>query len=403
MLSRPDFEAIFGAFAKAPVGTAGDEEQAVQLMKEAFERLESNPGLFTGDPNSAYTYDDPILANIVAFVRAGMDAPVGVAGPPGADLRNRSWSRWALVGVHAWLSRGDRALVTLGGMTPTRSITLATPAAPVARLAIVGDAGYAGLAQQNVIEMIRRRHQDAAFDLIVHLGDTYFGGSEKQVLENLLAPFRAALDVQMVTLCGNHDLYYGPDGYIAAIKILRQPGRYVCVETPNWRIACLDTALAAERVLRDDGMLDDGQLAWLDDLIERRDGKGLILMGHHVPVSSWGKPTESLLLQLAQRVRSRVFAWYWGHEHSCAAYAHDPHGFYGACVGNGAFRERCSPPHIRPEMVMWYAQGRCECFGSNGPDFWPHGFLELELHPNQLVERYHIEGGVTHERFLARE
>jgi hypothetical protein len=162
MLSRGDFEAIFGAFAKAKVGIAGgqatvggqvhqitgDEDQAVQLMKEAFKRLESNPDLFSGDPNGAYTYDDPILANIVAFVRAGIDAPVGVAGPPGADLWNRSWFRWAMVGVHAWLSRGNRALATLGGITPTHSITLATPAAPVARLAIIGDAGYAGLAQQ---------------------------------------------------------------------------------------------------------------------------------------------------------------------------------------------------------------------------------------------------------------
>jgi hypothetical protein len=396
VLSRDDFENAFITLSQTQIGTAGGLEQELELLKEAMKRLKENPSLFSGDPGGFYTYNDPILANIEAFVRAGLDAPIGEAGPPGSNLRNRSIFRWGLVGVHAWLSRGDRALATLGGMTPTRVIDFTKP---VVRLAVVGDAGYAGLSQQNVLNMIRRRHTDKAFDLIVHLGDTYLGGSETQVLKNLLAPF-STIDLPMTTLCGNHDLYYGPDGYIAALKVLHQPGRYFCVETPALRIACLDTALAAERILRDDGMLDEGQLHWLDNLLSLNDGKRLILMGHHVPISAWGKPTQSLVLQLDQRVKERIFAWYWGHEHSSAAYSRTPQGFYGACVGNGAYRERYGAPHIAPERVQWYAQGRCKCYGSEGPDFWPHGFLELELTSNHLSETYHVEDGTSYERTL---
>src|SRR5205823_2900204 len=134
----------------------------------------------------------------------------------------------------------------------------------------------------------------------------------------------------------------GADGFSHALDVLHQPGRYFDLETPVWRIAGLDTSLAAERLTRNDGLLDDGQLAWLDNLLQKQDGKRLILMSHHFTVSAWGSPSPSLVHQMRDRT-AKVDAWYWGHEHGCATYEKTVVGFAGACVGNGAFRERWTP------------------------------------------------------------
>jgi predicted MPP superfamily phosphohydrolase len=127
-------------------------------------------------------------------------------------------------------------------MTPRRPIVFEKP---VLRIGVLGDAGYRGNAQEEVLNMMKARHRDNRFDLIVHLGDTYFGGSEREVIRNLIDPLKGAFpEVRIIALCGNHDLYYGEAAHIC-IHAFDQPGRYVCVETPRWRILCLDTALGA--------------------------------------------------------------------------------------------------------------------------------------------------------------
>ena len=43
--------------------------------------------------------------------------------------------------------------------------------------------------------------------------------------------------------------------------------------------------------------------------------------------------------------------------------------------------------------------GRCSCYKKKSKD-WPHGFLELELGPGMVLERYHLENGELFERHL---
>jgi hypothetical protein len=74
----------------------------------------------------------------------------------------------------AWWNRGNQAYVDLAGRTPTRPVGL--PGDTV-RLAVVGDAGYAGLAQDRVLTRMWQRHLQAPFHMVIHLGDTYFAGS----------------------------------------------------------------------------------------------------------------------------------------------------------------------------------------------------------------------------------
>jgi hypothetical protein len=374
--------------------------RAAQELKEAAGRLEHEPSLFSGDPNGEFTYEHPILANALLSFRDATEIMLG-GRTEGADLQNSSIFRWMLTGVHAFLSR-IKGHANLPGMTPRRSVKIRKD---VLRVGVIGDAGYRGNAQEEVLNMMKTRHMEKPFDLMVHLGDTYFGGSEREVIRNLIDPFKAAFpEVRIIALCGNHDLYYGETGHIYTIHAFEQPGRYLCVETPHWRILCLDTTTGATGILRNDAKLDLGQVEWLDEYLARK-GKPIVLMSHHYIVSAWGGGCRSLERQLKHRLKRGVVAWYWGHEHVCAAYKRTHWGFYGACIGNGSFLEVREPP-TAPDLLDWAAKKHCCCFGDRGPRFWPHGFLELELSKDVksdkgvIREEYFLEEGERHSREL---
>ena len=241
--------------------------------------------------------------------------------------------------------------------------------------------------------MIAQRHKAASFDAVIHLGDTYRGGNASEMLHNLVAPLRdlaTRLGLNVYSLCGNHDLYAGPDGYIDTLKALGQPGRFFALETPSWRLVCLDSTLGDTSRWYMDGKLDADQLEWLRNKQKRN--KRLIMLSHHLPRSAWDAAPRQLLGQIGKM--PGLVAWYWGHEHRCAAYGpRNGADFIGGCVGNGAFLEAwAGPRNASKEKLLWYPSGsRCTCFGAQGRRNWPHGFLELELREDGGTERFHVE------------
>jgi hypothetical protein len=139
-------------------------------------------------------------------------------------------------------------------------------------------------------------------------------------------------------------------------------------------------------------------LAWLERLIHAHDRRPLIVMSHHYIISAWGNRSTDLAEQIGDLVRGRIAAWYWGHEHGCVAYGYVPHGFLGACIGNGAFCEEFTPPVEKTPKPEWYPKSRCACYKKRANPFWPHGYLELELQPGRILEFYRLEGAETHRR-----
>jgi hypothetical protein len=402
MTQQKDFETLLTSIADAPVGSLGpddgngniDENQVLHEIRLAKERLKADPSLFSGDPNRFFTYDDPVLA-IMAYLyqsHAQMARVVGVAGPEGANLQEETFWKWAKTGVYMWRFRNSKSYDTLMGKTPREDIVIPKE---VMRIGVAGDAGYFGQAQTNIIYNMREIHRHRPYDLLVHLGDIYFAGHGEEFLKHFLAPFMN-VGPRVLTLVGNHDLYMGADSFLHALKVLKQPGRYFCIENPHWRIACLDTALPASSITRNAGRLDEGQLDWLDSLLDKDDGKKNILMSHHFVVSGWEKTSDELMNQLQPRLK-KVFAWYWGHEHRSATYSKSTVGYHGACIGNGVFLEPWEAPTREPQPD-WYPESRCACYGSS--DYWPHGYLDLELQPTRIIENYHLENGDSHTRTL---
>ena len=377
-----EYVGLYGA------ASSGDEDP-VALARESLEQLKVNPSLrvYT-TPRGPVFYEDPLLDAAWSCVQAAADAGVGFAAE-GEDL-NYSLIHWIPVIVPLLHGRLARNRDVLKSLTPTVDVDLDLPA----RIAIFGDAGYRGLAQKRVLEMIAERGQSVSFQSLIHLGDTYHGGGEGEMLRHLVTPLSILsrrLSTRAFTLCGNHDLYAGPDGYISAISVLNQPGRFFAIETPGWRLACLDSTLGDTSLRCMSGRIDDAQINWLTR--KQDDGKRLIALTHHVARSAWDAPSGDLMRQIEGI--PGLFAWYWGHEHRSAAYnPADGIRFPGGCVGNGAFLEPWTEPQRELEKALaWYPRdGRCTCFGEGGRRHWPHGYLELELREDGLSERFYLEG-----------
>jgi calcineurin-like phosphoesterase family protein len=365
-------------------------QDEVRELALAVDRLRADPALRSTDHNGVFTYEDPILANAALGARLHLaKAARSLSFQPGEELT--SSVRWMLMGVRAFLSRHrfDPVLTDLASKTPQGPLKVA--ANPL-RIAVVGDAGQAGYAQDRVLKMIGSRQREHSFDAVVHLGDVYFAAGVEEMTVNFLSPFAALRSptCPVFTLCGNHDLYYGAMAYYHALRILGQPGRYFTIENDTWRIACLDTVLGAATFLRNDGHLDDGQWQWLQQLLALDDNKRLVLLSHHFIISGWDAPAATLRHRLSEAVKGKIFAWYWGHEHRAAVYDRGDHGFYGASLGNGAFPDDWSAPSRSPSPA-WYSMSRCSCFGPSG--YWPHGYAELEFHPDRIIEVIHLENG----------
>jgi hypothetical protein len=235
-MSRSEFERILKDMCD-PTAATGlvEDRRSRDSVARALKRLERNPALFSGDPDGVFSYEDPVLAR-AAHSYFAMRHAVGTARG-GDELRNMS-ARWIRVAIGAVLNRNDKALQDLAGMVPVSTVGINSSKV---RIAVIGDAGYEGNAQKKVLRMIREQHLDRPYDLLIHLGDTYFGGTIEETARHLVRPLLAA-GPRPLSLCGNHDLYYGAEGFVFAVTAFKQPGRYFLVETPEYRIAALDTS-----------------------------------------------------------------------------------------------------------------------------------------------------------------
>lgn len=364
-----------------------DNDEAVvnSEIKLALKRLKEKPSIFRGNPNGDFFYEDPILTNVLFYFLESKKLRMPTASVRNRPIRNSRILEWAWAGIKAFLNDGNETYKKLEARKPTKTLKIKKDRL---HFAVIGDAGYSNTAQHNVLQKIKRKHEEDPFDYLIHLGDIYFAGGKADVLEHFLSPFREAVP-DVLALLGNHELYMGGESFCLLIDSLRQPGRYFAIENDTWCIACLDTSLPSTSISRLDGELDAEQLEWLKELIEKSKGKEIILMSHHFIISGWGNISPKLKTQIEPFV-SKIFSWYWGHEHSCAAYDKDSIlSFFGACVGNGAFSEKKSQPKHQP-MPQWFAGGSCSCFGKQTTD-WEHGYLELIITPSSIFETYHLE------------
>jgi hypothetical protein len=231
-----------------------------------------------------------------------------------------------------------------------------------ARVVIVGD-WATGLPQARNVARSITAALDATPDGIdthvIHLGDTYYSGTEEEY-EHLylpLWPANTGSDTGSWSLNGNHDMYSGGHGYFKVLlgdpRFARQEHcSYFCLGNDHWRFVGLDDSYTDP----DRPSLAGSQVEWLSDLIDDRPRPGTILLTHHQPFSAWEVVTSELAGLVGQALGStRIEGWIWGHEHRAAVYEpgidyRDYHDFaqYTAIAGHGGVPNLVSGPAVVP-------------------------------------------------------
>ena len=195
-------------------------------------------------------------------------------------------------------------------------------------------------------------------DVVLHLGDVYYSGTETEVKNYFYAIWQAVLGIPKVAwdmvlpntaakpatfhLSGNHDMYAGGGPYYSVIKMLGQPASYFCLRNDDWQFIALDTGLhdANSIAQGEPTFLEDTEVAWLRHKIETAGDRKTVLLSHHQLFSAadkiGGETVNLRLLGQVQGLLANVTAWLWGHEHSLVIYKRFQN-VLARCIGHGAF------------------------------------------------------------------
>jgi Calcineurin-like phosphoesterase len=250
------------------------------------------------------------------------------------------------------------------------------------------------------------------YDLLVHLGDVYYSGTEKEVQENFLDCWPDVPGAVSRAVNSNHEMYSGGVGlFRRTLPAFGQQATYFALQTDHWLLVGLDTAYSQHD-------LAGKQVEWLGRVLAAAGNRKLILFSHHQPFSLLDRQGPKLVAKLGEFLdRRQVFAWYWGHEHRCIVYDRHPvWHLLGRCVGNGgfpAFRDqmaqfpsengderwrRLPPCALVPGGIMldapnMYVSGHEQEYGA-------HGYVSLEFEGPHLAETIHLANGT---KVLERE
>src|SRR5688572_21968810 len=251
------------------------------------------------------------------------------------------------------------------------------------------------------------------FDLLLHLGDVYYSGTQSEVRTRFLEKWPKRPEALNRACNANHEMYTGGEGYFRVLlPAFDQPASYFALQTDAWLLVGLDTAY-------EDHDLAGDQVAWLERLVQNAGDRRVVLFSHHQPYSLFDSQGPKLVTKLGSLLaRRKIFAWYWGHEHRCVLYdAHPAWGMLGRCVGHGGypyFRDkldayplaggpmwrRVEAKNLVPGAVVLdapnpYVEGEAEKYGANG-------YVTLEFDDQRLNEIICApDGTILRERQLA--
>ena len=273
-------------------------------------------------------------------------------------------------------------------------------------LGILGDWGTGTDEAHAVAQQAVAAHPDYT----VHLGDVYYVGDATEVRENFFGektspylPVKFPMGAKGgFALMGNHEMYARGSGYYNSILprmgLRAAPGTnpaspptpesssdwgsgqwasFFSLENDYWRIIAIDTAYNStafdwgkmpffqrSKLIRKSlhfkpkCEIPAPMLDWLRTTINPdADRRGLILLSHHGPHSSFSDWYRFPAMQLAQIIHRPVL-WFWGHEHKVAIYGKFavPEGIecYGRCVGHAGMPvERGWDPDIDCNLLAW--------------------------------------------------
>ncbi len=262
-----------------------------------------------------------------------------------------------------------------------------------ATVAILADWGTGQDSARQMLASIARYQPD----VVIHLGDVYYSGTQSEVQNYFYAIWQSVLKIPKVPwgskltdltskpatfhLPGNHDMYSGGQPYYTVIDMLGQPASYFCLQNDNWQFVAMDTSLHDSNpiTVTDATFVDPDEIIWMKDKVNNAGGRKTILLSHHQLFTAFekigGGPVNDNLLPQVQDILPKLTAWRWGHEHNLTIY-----GKYlnvlGRCIGHGAFPVSAQALQNPPNADVPIAN---VTLAVDSEGFYRHGYVIMQI------------------------
>lgn len=375
-------ESLPGGLEAACQDPPADVLSEISHGLQVLEQVERNPDVMSGTEDRSASLLQTIIAKhakeVVPAAGDGLEAKFDnhdVLGWMGSFF---TW--WKGIHKHAW---------KVPDPTPTNISN-------GCRIAVFGDWGTglygAPVLARSIAADIK------GFQIVLHLGDTYYSGDDDEVRERLVQVWPKVSGALNRSLNGNHEMYTGGHAYFKAVsQSFAQSASCFAFQNDHWLLIGLDSAYK-------DHDLNDEQIPWVNQLIAQAGNRKLVVFSHHQPYSLLDVQGPSLVAKLASYLEQKKnFAWYWGHEHHCLLYdRHPAWGLFGRCIGHGGFpyfREGnfgAAPP--KPKWIKLAGKnlvpgarildGLNPFIPGHEKEYGPHGYVVLEFdgpHMRELV------------------
>jgi hypothetical protein len=236
-------------------------------------------------------------------------------------------------------------------------------------IALVADLGTGNEHHENTLKAIKKLNPD----YIIHLGDIYYSGTEKECKKNFMDPYDKVFPDKgnrppMWAIPGNHEYICYGRGFSSLLneKFLGssdnpQTHFFFCLRSNFIEIIGLDSGFKSHNFTQlpwhpEMGWnteFEESELAWLKKKIipTREENRKTFLLTHHAFTSAfWSKHivNEKFRKQLtgAGLPLDKVTAWFWGDEHKFLIYNYSQANLQhtggltrGICIGHGAMPE----------------------------------------------------------------
>lgn len=289
-----------------------------------------------------------------------------------------------------------------------------------ATVALIGDWATGTAEAVSILTEVARLKPD----VVIHLGDVYYSGTEdecelnfRRIVDRVLD--RANTGTPVYTLSGNHDMYAGGTGFYGLLATLnagklRQPASFFCLRdgVGGWQFIGMDTGLhdynplSVQSVLT---FLEPDEEDWIAKRIAEFKGSTILLSHHQLfsalaqigPAASDGsltpfnpklKASFDRFATAAADAGGRIAAWFWGHEHNLTIYDSYQGLDKGRCIGHGAvpvylndapyaaLQRLASPPQFKPVKL------------DADDHVYMHGFAVVRLNHDGSATAEYYEG-----------
>jgi hypothetical protein len=281
---------------------------------------------------------------------------------------------------------------------------------------VLGDWGTGEPVAQSVLQNL----MNAKPDLIVHVGDIYYAGTNDECTGNFLGNINTyAPNTPVYTLPGNHEYYSGGVGYYSILPKLNQhtpswakvqQASFFCLNNSWLQLQGMDTGYNAGQLLEDIAGTEQAtklydtdpahaEAIWHSQQIQNAAAanRRVILLSHHQAYSGYASIENGAGVNLnligsfaAPLAAGGITAWLWGHAHVCEVYNSpitlpSPSGetsVEGRCIGHSAFpvlKEEAPYNIVDPNIAKFAAPYQLGI--SSDGEVYNRGYVVLKLTP----------------------